>query len=121
MVQFIRQDKAIGQQFAEGGNGRLVGNIAGRKHQSRFFVVQIGQFALQFHNQMVRAGNIARAACASAHIVNGAFHGIHNVFILTDAEIIIGAPNGNFARRRHRIINGAGKSPARRAKSVKTR
>ena len=46
MIFFIRKHNAIGQNLGQGGQGRLIGQIATGKQQRGLFAVQIGQFGL---------------------------------------------------------------------------
>ena len=57
--------------------------------------MQISQFPFQQDMIMVGTGNIARATGAGAHFVQGLMHGGQNFFVLSHAQIIIRAPDGN--------------------------
>jgi hypothetical protein len=66
VIPGIRQDHAVRQQPGNTRDAGLVRYIARGEDQRRFFAVQVGEFALQFDQRMVGAGNVAGAAGASA-------------------------------------------------------
>jgi hypothetical protein len=65
------QDHVIRQQLGDRRDAGLVGYIPQGEDQRRFLAVQAGELALQFDQRMVGAGDVARAARASAHAGGG--------------------------------------------------
>ena len=55
MIEGIRQDQTVGQQFCDGGNAREVGYPARREDERRRFAMQVGQLFLKLHDGMMRA------------------------------------------------------------------
>ena len=60
--------------------------------------MQIGQLALERDMQMMRAGNIARAARARAHAAGGIAQGVEHDWIFALAEVIVRAPDDDALR-----------------------
>ncbi|MCY1554401.1 hypothetical protein D9M68_909700 [compost metagenome] len=97
MVELVRENDAVGQQPADRGNGRLVGNEARGKDEGGLLAVQVGQRTLQLDQRAVGARNIAGAARADAETAGGFLHGADHLGVLAHAEIIVGTPDGDFA------------------------
>ena len=98
MVELVREDDQAGQDLAQGGERRLVGDIARGEQQRAFLVMQISQAGFELHVIVSRAGDVARTACASAHIFDRLFHRAGDARALPHAQIVIGAPNHHIAR-----------------------
>src|ERR1700733_4541143 len=60
--------------------------------------MQIGQFLLELHQEMVRASDVAGAAGAGADTGRGFDHGADHLGVLAHAEIVVGAPDHDVAR-----------------------
>src|SRR5690606_2401552 len=76
----------------------FVGHKARGKDESRFLAVQIGERALELDQRAVGARDIAGATGANAHRTGGVLHGLHDFFVLAHAQIVIRAPDVDFAR-----------------------
>jgi len=50
---------------------RLVGDVAGRKHQCGGLAVQIGDLGFQFHHRMAVAGDVPRSPGTDAVTARG--------------------------------------------------
>ena len=97
MVQFVGQHDAIGQSPDKGRQGGFIGHVAGIEQEGRVLAMQVSQFLLEFDMIMRGAGNVAGAARTGADVIDGCVHGGENGWMLAHAEIIIGAPHGDFA------------------------
>ncbi len=95
VVQRIGKDRAVGQAAAQGLQRRLVGDVARGEDQRRRLAVQIGQLALEQHVVMVGAGDVARAAGASARQIERCAHRLEHHRVLAHAEIIVRTPDGD--------------------------
>ena len=88
---------------AERRQGRLVGDVAGGEQQRRLLAVEVGKLALEQDMVVVGAGDVARAAGAGAAFVQRLVHGRDHLGMLAHAEIVVRAPDGDFARLLARI------------------
>ena len=109
MVEFVRDDQAVGQQPADGRDRRLVGDEAGGEDQRCLLAVQVGKLKLEFDQRMVGAGNVAGAAGARAHAAGRLLQGRDDLRVLAHAEIVVGAPDGDFLGPAVGAPDGAGK------------
>ena len=110
MVETVRQNHTVLEVRRERAQRCQITDIARGKDQPGFLAVQIRQLTLQRHVQMVCARDIPRAANTCALLQRRIGHGLLNALILTHAEIIIGAPNGDLSRnaRQGVAIHGFG-------------
>ena len=97
VVQRVGIDHEVFHDLAKRRQGRVVRHIAGREQESSFLAVKVGQFPLKVDVESGRAGDVARAAGASAEAVDGFVHGVDNVIVLAHAEIVVRAPDGDLA------------------------
>ena len=97
VVQLVGENDQARQDFRQGRERRLIGDIAGGEEQCAILAVQVGERALQLDMVMRGAGNIARAAGAGADIINGLLHRFHDTGHLAHAEIVIGTPDRHIA------------------------
>ncbi len=111
VVEGIRNDKAVGHQLRDGGDAGVIRHVAGGENQGGFLAVQLGQLALQFHQRMVGAGNIAGAAGAGAGAGRGLHHGADHLGVLAHAEIVVGAPDDDVAFALRGVPYRMGKPP----------
>ena len=112
VVLFIRQDHGIRDARAKGGKGGPVRHIAGGKKKRRLLPMQPGQFLFQQEVVVVRARDVARAACTGAAGLHGLDHRLHHGFVLAHAQIIVRTPDGDLAHRAVLVIGGPGKGTA---------
>ncbi len=59
--------------------------------------MQIGKLGFQFDQRMIGAGNVPCAAGTGAHAPGRLLQGADDLFVLTHAEIVVGAPDDDFA------------------------
>ena len=71
--------------------------------------MQVGEFELQFDQRMVGAGDVAGAAGARAHPAGRLLQGLDDLRVLAHAEIVVGAPDGDFLGPAVGAPDGAGK------------
>src|SRR5215467_13232252 len=67
--------------------------------------MQVGELALELHQRMIVAGNIAGAAGAGAHPGRGLDHGADDFGMLAHAEIVVRAPDHDTFRPLRRMPN----------------
>ena len=89
----IRQ---LGSRRRDRRDRGLVGDEAGGEDQRRLLAVQVGELEFQFDQRMVGAGYVARAAGAGAHPAGRLLERSDHVGMLAHAEIVVGAPDGDF-------------------------
>ena len=65
--------------------------------------MQVGEFALEPHQRMIVAGDIAGTAGAGAHPGCGLDHGADDLGMLAHAEIVVGAPDDDVFRALRRM------------------
>ena len=99
VVQFVRQDDAVGHQLRDRRNGGVVGHVAGGEQQSRLLAVQVGQFLFQLGVQVGRARDVAGAAGADAHARPCFGKSGQHVLVLGLAKIIVGTPHDDVRGR----------------------
>jgi hypothetical protein len=68
---------------------------------------EVGELKLKLDQRMVGAGDVAGAAGARAHAAGRLLHGFHDLGILPHAEIVVGAPDGDFFGSAIRPPDGA--------------
>jgi hypothetical protein len=98
VIPGIRQDEAVRHLPREGGDSGLVGDVARSEYEGRFLAVQVGEFALEFDERVIGAGNIAGAAGAGSHPRRGLDHGADHFGVLAHAEVVVRAPDHDVAR-----------------------
>jgi hypothetical protein len=72
--------------------------------------VEVGQFTLEKHEWMVRAGYVARSAGAGTHAKRRLDHVAHDLGMLSHPKVVIGAPDNDVTRAIRRMPNGARES-----------
>src|ERR1700730_5419734 len=99
------------RQFArQGGQCRVIGDIAGGEDQRRLAAVQIGELALQQQMHMVVARDIARAAGTGADCAQGLLYRSQDRRMLPHAEIVVRTPHRDLGA--DAVIIGARKAAA---------
>jgi hypothetical protein len=93
VVQAVREDDQTRQDALQGGQGRLIGHIAGGEQQRRFLPVPAGQLGLKVDRRPRRAGDVARAAGTRADLVDLGLHGLQHRRMLAHAQIVVRAPD----------------------------
>ena len=96
VVELIREDQAIGQQIADRGNRRQVGNPARGKDERRLLAMEARQFTFEFDEGMIGARNIAGAAGTGAVPDRRRRHRLDHLRMPAHAEIVVGTPNCDF-------------------------
>ncbi len=74
-----------------------VRQIARIEQQRCFLAMQRGKFGFECHMLMIGTGDIACTACPGAAALEALMHGFEHVGVLTHAEIVVGAPDGDVA------------------------
>jgi hypothetical protein len=97
VVEGVGEDEAVRDQAGDGGDAGLVRDIARGEDEGRLLAVQVGELRLQRHDRMIVAGNVPRAAGARTHALGCLGQGGDRGRVLPHAEIIVGAPDGDFA------------------------
>ena len=97
MVVGVGEDDAVRQIATEGRQGCLVGNIAGGKDQGIFLAMEVGKLAFQHVVIAGGAADVAGTTGTGASLINGLFHGVQDGRVLAHTEIVIRAPDRDFA------------------------
>ena len=98
VVQPVGENQAILEVCGQRAQRSEIADVAGGKDQPGFLAVQLRQLPFQFHVQLVGAGNIARATDACTLLQRGVGHGLLYADVLTHAQIVVRAPDGNLPR-----------------------
>src|ERR1700730_12949636 len=99
------------RQFArQGGQCRVIGDIAGGEDQRRLAAVQIGELALEQQMHMAVAGDVAGSAGARTHCPQHPFPRREHRRVLTHAEVVVRAPHRHLCA--DAVIEGARKAAA---------
>ena len=98
VILLVRKHHRAGTGGEQGGERRLVGDIARREQQRRRLAVQIGQFRLQRRVHTMAAGDIAGAAGAGATFAKRRHHGVAHHRRTAYGEIIVRGPDHHVAR-----------------------
>ena len=64
MIERVRQDETVRNQFGDGRNACLVRHIARRENERGFLAVQVREFVLQLNQRMIGTCNVSGAAPA---------------------------------------------------------
>ena len=83
------------QSRAERAERREVGDVAGGEKQRRILAVEVRQLGLQEHVLVRRPGDVARAVGAGPIAVDRLVHGREHLGMLTHAEMVVRAPDGD--------------------------
>ena len=97
VVERVGQDQAIRQQARDGGDAGEIGNPAGGEDERGFLAVQVGEFALEPDDRVMRAGNVAGAAGAGAMRAGRVDARLDHLGMAAHAEIVVRAPHRDFA------------------------
>src|ERR1700722_948630 len=89
MIVRVRKYNASGNQASQRAEGRLVGDVAGRKEECRILAVKVRYLALQQHVIMTGARNVARAAGAGADAIDCFMHRSEYRGMLPHSKIVI--------------------------------
>ena len=95
VVEFVGEDDAAGQQFAERRQRRLVRDVARGEQQRALLAVQVGELGLELDVVMGVAADVAGAARAGADVVQRFLHRRDHRGVLAHAEIVVRAPHGD--------------------------
>ncbi len=114
MIFGIGKDDETGNLPAERAETGEIGGIAGTEDERRRLAVPSGKSRLQADKIVAGAGNVARAAGASAAAIDRFPHRRQNRGMLAQSQIIVAAPKRHFDRRRigRFAIKRLGKSAA---------
>ena len=88
-----------------------VGDIAGGEQEGLLLAVQVGQFPLEQHVIVICAGDVAGAAGSRAAAVQSLMHRREHDRVLAHAQIVVGAPDGDFRGAALRVIRRAREIP----------
>ena len=95
VVELIGEDHAVGEEARDGRDRSFVGDEAGGEDQRRFLAVQIGERALELDQRAIGTRDVARAAGADAEPASRLLHGRDYLVVLSHAQVIVGAPDGD--------------------------
>ena len=98
VVQGVGEDQAIGQKARDGRNRREIGNPARGEGERRLLAMQVGELGLELDDRIVRARDVAGSAGPGAMGARRADRGFDHLGVAAHAEIVVGAPDGHFAR-----------------------
>ena len=124
---WLSASERIRQSGSSAGDRRDAGEIgdpAGSEDQRRRFAVEVGELALQLDDRVMRSGNVARAAGSGAVGAGRPHAGFDHGRMAAHAEIVVRAPDGDFARRfplRPRDAKRRAESGRRRARDWRKR
>jgi hypothetical protein len=110
VIEGVGQDQTIRNQFGDGRDASLIGDIARSEDERGLLAVEIGKLSFELDQRMIGAGDVARAAGPGAETGGGFDHGAHDLRVLPHAEIIVGAPDDDFLRPLRRVPHGVRKS-----------
>ena len=96
MIERVREYDTIGQLGRQRAKRRPVRDIARGEQQRVFLAMQVGEFDLELAMRMHGTRDIARATGAGTGAIEFFMHRFDHGGMLPHAEIIIGAPDGNF-------------------------
>ena len=96
VVQFVGEDHAVGKQFADRRQRRLVRHVARGEQQRRLLAVELGQLGLELGVVMGVAADVAGSARSGANVVKRLLHRLDHDRVLAHSEIIVGAPDGDW-------------------------
>ena len=96
MVERVRQHDAIRQFRCQRAKRRPVRDIARGEQQRVFLAVQIRKLEFKLAMGVHGTRNVAGAAGAGARAIKLLVHRFDDVGMLAHAEIIVGAPDGDF-------------------------
>ena len=112
VVAFVREDHGIGDLGAEGRERGPVRDVARGEEQRRFLAVQVCEFAFEDQVVVVGAGDVARATRARAAGLHRVDHRRDDIGVLAHAEVVVRAPDGDFAHLAVLVVGGAGEGAA---------
>ena len=85
VIEGVGEDGAVGELGTEGGEGGIVGNVAGGEHEGGFLTVKLSDCAFKGDGVLVVAGDVAGAAGAGAVGVEGLMHGFEDLGVAAHA------------------------------------
>lgn len=89
VVHGIGEDDAVGQLLGQGGEGGVVGDVAGGEDESGGLVVKGGEFFFEGKMHGTVTGNVAGTAGTGAVLAEGGLHGFDDDGVLGHAEVIV--------------------------------
>ncbi len=98
MVLRVGEDGAVREFPCERAEGGPVRHVTGGEEERCRLAVEVGEGAFEFHVVVVGAGDVARSARAGAAPVQRLVHRVEHLRVLAHAEIVVGAPHGDFLR-----------------------
>src|SRR6185503_7064279 len=110
MIVLVRQNSAVGDKLGYGRYAGQVRHVAGGEDKCRLLAMQIGELALKLEEGVTGPGYIARAAGAHTKPDCGLYHGADHLRVLAHSEVIVGAPDNDFATACRRVADGVRKT-----------
>ena len=86
-----------GSELAQRAERGEVGDPSRCEDQRGFLAVKVGEFGFELDMLPVGAGDVARSSGAGARQIDGAVHGRQHIRMLTHAEVVVAAPDGDAA------------------------
>src|SRR5215467_785726 len=108
VVLFIREDKTVREQTTDRAERRLIGHIPRAKGEPGFLAVQLGKLRLERYDRKAVAGDIQGSTGAGADSQRGLDHRIDNSWVASHTQIVVGAPDDNFAAPAVFVPSGIG-------------
>src|SRR5262245_57657116 len=110
VVERVRQDHAVRDEFGQRRDAGLIGDVARGEDERCFLVMEVSKFTLELDERVVGACNVAGAARSGAHAGRGLDHGAYYLGMLAHAEIIVRAPDHDVACAMGGMPSGAWKA-----------
>lgn len=95
VVHAVAENDAVWNLGAEGGQGSIIGDVAGREDEGTVLPVEISQSLLECDSMLVVPGDVSSSTCTSAVLFKGGMHSVEYVLIAAHAEVVIGTPDSD--------------------------
>lgn len=97
VIQFVTEHHAVRELPEQALKGGIIGAKTGREDQRRLLAMPFGDASLKLTEKIMRTTDVARPTGTSTIAVDGMMHCRSDALMLGHAEIIVAAPNYNFA------------------------
>ena len=110
VVPGVREEDAPRELAPEGGEGGLVGGVAGAEEERRLGSVEVRELLLEQHVAVRGAGDVPGTPGARAVPVDRVLHRPAHDLVLAHAEVVVGAPDGDLERAGGGVADGPGEA-----------